>query len=140
MARRGEWFEACLAQLDDGRYRKTILETWQCKRGLASPFVHWEALNEPLLLQALACIPAAHLRACFERLLLDPRANRAGLPDLIQFLPETDVGSPTYRLIEVKGPGARLQDNQRRWLTCSRAHGIPAVVCHVTWQDEAFGP
>ncbi|MBZ0332278.1 VRR-NUC domain-containing protein [Halomonas sp. ANAO-440] len=139
VSRRRERFAACLAQLDDGRYHETILETWQCKRGLASPFLHWEALDEALLLQALANIPAAHLRACFARLLLDPRANRAGLPDLIQFLPEADVASPAYRLIEVKGPGDRLQDNQRRWLAYFRAHGIPAVVCHVTWQDEAVG-
>ncbi|RCV88234.1 VRR-NUC domain-containing protein [Billgrantia montanilacus] len=139
VSRRRERFKACLAQLDDGRYHDTILETWQCKRGLASPFVHWEALNEGLLLQALANIPATHLRACFTRLLLDPRANRAGLPDLIQFLPEADVASAAYRLIEVKGPGDRLQDNQIRWLAYFRSHGIPAVVCHVTWQDEAVG-
>ncbi|MCE9664642.1 VRR-NUC domain-containing protein [Halomonas sp. M5N1S17] len=140
VSRRRERFAACLAQLDDGRYHETILETWQCKRGLASPFLHWEALDEALLLQAMANIPAAHLRACFARLLLDPRANRAGLPDLIQFLPEADVASPAYRLIEVKGPGDRLQDNQRRWLAYFRAHGIPAVVCHVTWQGEVLDP
>ena len=142
VARRRPLFEACLAQLEDedGCYRESILETWRRKQGLASPFVHWETLDETLLLQALANIPAAHLRACFARLLLDPRANRAGLPDLIQFLPDTDVVSPAYRLIEVKGPGDRLQDNQRRWLAYFQAHGIAAVVCHVTWQDEVPGP
>ncbi|EWH02144.1 VRR-NUC domain-containing protein [Halomonas sp. BC04] len=137
--RRRPLFEACLAQLEDGRYRESILQTWRRKQGLASPFVHWETLDETLLQQALARIPAAHLRACFARLLLDPRANRAGLPDLIQFLPEAEAASPAYRLIEVKGPGDRLQDNQRRWLAHFQAQGIPAVVCHVTWQDDVFG-
>ncbi|UYG07393.1 VRR-NUC domain-containing protein [Halomonas sp. M4R1S46] len=134
VARRRARFDACLAELDDGRYRDTIRARWQAKQGLASPFVHWEALSEPLLEQALACLPAAHLRACFERLLADPRANRAGLPDLIQFFPPAGPDTPRYRLIEVKGPGDRLQDNQRRWLAFFHAHDIPVAVCHVAWE------
>jgi hypothetical protein len=34
------------------------------------------------------------------------------MPDLIQFWPEQG----RYRMVEVKGPGDRLQDNQLRWL------------------------
>ncbi|WP_104205175.1 VRR-NUC domain-containing protein [Billgrantia saliphila] len=136
VARRRERFDACLTRLDDGSHAEAILSTWHAKHGLASPFVHWEGLDEALLEQALACLPAQHLKACFERLLSDLKANRAGLPDLIQFLPGEDKG-PRYRLIEVKGPGDRLQDNQRRWLAFFRQHGVPAVVCHVTWQDGA---
>ncbi|MDT8880639.1 VRR-NUC domain-containing protein [Halomonas saccharevitans] len=141
VSRRRERFDACLARLDDGTHRQAILATWRAKQGLASPFVHWGALDEALLEQALACLPPAHLRACFERLLGDLKANRAGLPDLIQFRPEAPAGEPRYRLIEVKGPGDRLQDNQRRWLAFFRAQGMPAVVCHVAWQQtpEALG-
>ncbi|MCG6659695.1 VRR-NUC domain-containing protein [Halomonas campisalis] len=134
VARRRERFAACLARLDDGRYREAIRGTWRAKHGIASPFVHWERLDEPLLDQALACLPAEHLRACCERLLADLKANRAGLPDLIQFLPEAAPGEPRYRLIEVKGPGDRLQDNQRRWLAFFHAQGMPAAVCHVRWR------
>ncbi|KAA0009678.1 VRR-NUC domain-containing protein [Billgrantia pellis] len=137
VARRRERFDVCLARLDDGSHSEAILSAWRTKRGVASPFVHWEALDEALLEQALACLPAAHLKACFERLLSDLKTNRAGLPDLIQFLP-ADTDGPRYRLIEVKGPGDRLQDNQRRWLAFFREHAIPAAVCHVTWQDEAL--
>lgn len=136
VARRRELFVACLGELDDGRYRETIRATWRDKAGIASPFVNWGLLDESLLDQALAAIPARHLRACFERLLGDLKANRAGLPDLIQFLPEAGEGEPCYRLIEVKGPGDRLQDNQRRWLAFFHAHAIPAVVCHVSWREE----
>ncbi|RTQ97811.1 VRR-NUC domain-containing protein [Halomonas nitroreducens] len=134
VARRRDRFDACLAELDDDRYRDTLRARWRAKQGLASPFVHWGALSEPLLEQALACLPAAHLKACFERLLADPRANRAGLPDLIQFFPRAAPGELRYRLIEVKGPGDRLQDNQRRWLAFFQAHDIPVVVCHVGWE------
>ncbi len=137
VARRREGFDACLARLEDGRYRQAILDNWRMKAGIANPFVHWGALTEELLEQALECIPAEHLRACFERLLGNLRANRAGLPDLIQFLPEAPTGKPRYRLIEVKGPGDRLQDNQRRWLAFFRHRGIPAVVCHLEWLTPA---
>ncbi|MCE8044954.1 VRR-NUC domain-containing protein [Halomonas daqingensis] len=135
VARRRERFAACLARLDDGSHGEAIWRVWHEKRGVASPFVYWDVLDEGLLEQALASIPATHLRACFERLLADLKANRAGLPDLIQFLPGAASGEPRYRLIEVKGPGDRLQDNQRRWLAFFQAQGIEAVVCHVTWRQ-----
>jgi hypothetical protein len=61
---------------------------------------------------------------------LNIRSNRSGLPDLIQFWPE----QRRYRLIEVKGPGDRLQDNQIRWLSFCVGQGIPVCVCRVTWQ------
>jgi hypothetical protein len=134
VSRRRERFDACLGKLVDGSYREAIRAAWREKYGLASPFVHWGVLDERLIDQALYGLPAEHLRLCFERLLADLKANRAGLPDLIQFLPRDDDEAPRYRFIEVKGPGDRLQDNQRRWLAFFHRHAMPAVVCHVTWQ------
>ena len=128
--------DACLAQLEDGRYRATILATWQDKQGLASPFVHWGVLSEPLVTMALDCLPAAHLRGCFTRLLGDLKHNRAGLPDLIQLMPAAADGEPRYRMIEVKGPGDRLQDNQRRWIDFFCRQEMPVEVCHVRWQPH----
>ncbi|TVP42566.1 MAG: VRR-NUC domain-containing protein, partial [Halomonas sp.] len=133
VARRREAFDACLARLEDGSYGEVIKAAWREKVGLASPFVHWAVVDEPLVELALACIPPEHLRACFERLLGDLKANRAGLPDLIQFMPGAPVGAPRYRMIEVKGPGDRLQDNQRRWLAFFHRHEIPVAVCYVRW-------
>lgn len=131
-SRRADLFAACLAQLDDGAYRDRIRRTWRDKHGLLSPFVAWGLLDDALLETALACIPAAHLKHGFERILCDVPANRTGLPDLIQFWP----AEGRYRMIEVKGPGDRLQDNQRRWLDHATRHGLPVAVCHVRWQDE----
>ena len=127
--RRTELFEACFAELDDGRYADTIRQRFVDKWGVQSPFVFWGALNEDLLEQALACLPAEHLKHWFNRLLLDIKANRAGMPDLIQFWPQ----QKTYRMIEVKGPGDRLQDNQLRWLEFCHAHQMPIAVCYVQW-------
>lgn len=130
-ARRAELFQRCLEQLDDGRYRQTIRERYAAKWGVQSPFVFWGALNEELLNQALDCLPADHLRHWFNRLLLDIKANRTGMPDLIQFWPQ----EKTYRMIEVKGPGDRLQDNQLRWLDFCHEHQMPIAVCYVQWAE-----
>lgn len=130
-ARRAAQFEACFAQLASARYRATILQNFRDKAGLQSPFVFWGSLSEELLELALACIPAAHLQKCFARLLQDIAANRSGLPDLIQFWP----AEQRYRMIEVKGPGDRLQDNQKRWLAYFAQHALPVAVCYVQWQQ-----
>jgi hypothetical protein len=53
------------------------------------------------------------------------------MPDLIQFWHQEN----RYRMIEVKGPGYRLQDNQRRWIAFCEQHGMPVDVCHVTWAE-----
>ncbi len=133
-ARRAELFAACFAELDDGRYRDTIGRRYAEKWGVQSPFVFWGALTEELLAQALDCLPAAHLKQWFSRLLLDIKANRAGMPDLIQFWPQ----QKTYRMIEVKGPGDRLQDNQLRWLEFCHEHQMPVAVCYVQWAESAI--
>ncbi|GHB10472.1 VRR-NUC domain-containing protein [Modicisalibacter luteus] len=129
--RRQALFDACFAQLNSAEYRDTILANYHAKHGIVSPFVYWEALDMTLIERALACLPPEHLRLWFERLLEDIAANRAGMPDLIQFWPK----ERRYRMIEVKGPGDRLQDNQRRWLDFCVRHGMPVAVCYVQWQD-----
>ncbi|CAB3787350.1 Fanconi-associated nuclease 1 [Paraburkholderia ultramafica] len=132
-ARRAEQFAACLAQLDSGDYRETILRHLHGKAGLQSPFVFWGLLTPELVALALDCLPAAHLKLWFERLLRDIRGNRSGLPDLIRFWP----AERRYELIEVKGPGDRLQDNQIRWLAYCAQHGMPVRVLDVRWAGEA---
>lgn len=131
--RRAALFEECLSQLDDERYLTVIRDTYVNKLGLQSPFVFWGTLTPELLEQALHCLPSSHLKRWFRRLLQDIKANRTGMPDLIQFYPE----QRRYRMIEVKGPGDRLQDNQLRWLDFCAEHEMPVVVCYVQW---AHGP
>ncbi|WP_043309527.1 VRR-NUC domain-containing protein [Pseudomonas sp. ML96] len=130
-SRRAALFERCLARLEDGSHAEAIRATYAAKYGIVSPFVHWAVLTPELLETALHCLPPAHLRAWFERLLGDIRANRAGMPDLIQFWP----AEQRYRMIEVKGPGDRLQDNQKCWLAFCAEHGMPVDVCYVRWSQ-----
>ncbi|RMU70734.1 hypothetical protein ALP23_03807 [Pseudomonas syringae pv. apii] len=130
--RRAALFDACLVQLESDEYLATIREHFESKYGLQSPFVFWGALTPELLEQALYCLPAAHLLRWFRRLLQDIKANRTGMPDLIQFFPQ----QRRYRMIEVKGPGDRLQDNQLRWLDFCAEHGMPVEVCYVQWATD----
>lgn len=132
-ARRAHAFAACFARLDDGTYADAVRRRYETKFGLQSPFVFWGVLSAELLDQALACLPPAHLRLWFERLLADLRGNRSGLPDLVRFWP----AERRYELIEVKGPGDRLQDNQIRWLDYCAAHRMPVRVIDVEWAGNA---
>lgn len=127
--RREQQFGECLRQLDTDQYLSTIRQCFKEKAGVQSPFVFWHLLTEELLDLALLCLPADHLKRCFERVLSDLKSNRAGMPDLIQFWPD----QKTYRMIEVKGPGDRLQDNQLRWLDYCTKHQMPVAVCYVQW-------
>ncbi|MCH8552135.1 MAG: VRR-NUC domain-containing protein [Natronospirillum sp.] len=125
--RRRAAFEDAISALQTPDYPRLIVERWESRQGVQNPFVHWGLVGRELLTLALACIPPTHLEPMFRRILFDVRANRSGLPDLIQFWPAQN----RYRLVEVKGPGDRLQDNQIRWLKFCVQHGIPAQVLYV---------
>ncbi|GAB7128445.1 nuclease Fan1 [Silvimonas sp. JCM 19000] len=127
--RRQALFDAALAQLESGQYVATIRQRFIEKAGIQSGFVAWSVIDQTRLDLALDCLPAAHLRLWFERMLCDITTNRSGFPDLVQFWPT----ERRYRMIEVKGPGDRLQDNQTRWLNYCLDHGMPMAVCYVTW-------
>ena len=129
--RRAALFRQCLARLDTDAYRSWIWRTYREKSGIHSAFVAWGLVGEQLLEQALTCIAPHHLKLIFQRMLTDVRSNRSGLPDLVQFWP----AERRYRMIEVKGPGDRLQDNQQRWIEYALRHELPISVCHVTRAD-----
>lgn len=135
--RRQALFEDCLGTLASDAYKTRIRDTWQDKQGIASPFVIWPALSEELLELALACIPARHLELMFRRLLGNLREHRSGFPDLIRFQPGHTDPNQRYEMVEVKGPGDRLQDHQARWLEFCVDHGIPVSVCYVRWHKAA---
>jgi hypothetical protein len=131
--RRAPEFAASMAALDSGHYRDRIRQTYAEKYGIQSPFVVWNVLTEELLELALSCIPAQHLKLAFERILRDIKSNRNGFPDLIQFWPAEN----RYCMIEVKGPGDRLQDNQKRWIDYCAGHQMPLTVCYVQWCESS---
>lgn len=138
VSRRQADFDRCFAALKEGDYRQKILDTYAAKQNITNPFVTWPALSEKLLTRALDCIPSSDLQILFERLLTNIREHRSGFPDLIRFYPDNPNSKPRYEMIEVKGPGDRLQDHQIRWLHFFARRGIAASVCYVRWQDSGI--
>lgn len=129
-AARQPLIEQNLALLDGDHWPAELRRRFCAKRGLANPLVNWAVFDETLLELALVCVPAPLLAALTRRLLFDLPANRAGFPDLVQFYP----AEQRLRLLEVKGPGDKLQDNQLRWLQFFAQHNIDAEVVHVRWR------
>lgn len=120
--------------LHDNSYRSLIRERYSEKKGISCSLLHWATLEPELIEPVLDTIPAEHLKVIFQHLLLDLKNHRRGFPDLIHFNQKTNE----YCLIEVKGPGDRLQEHQRLWLEHFTQNNIPARVCYVEW-DQAPG-
>jgi hypothetical protein len=129
--RRKSQFAEGFAKLDSGEYKIAIRRRFFAKAGIRAPFVAWGLLTEGLLVSALRCLPALW----FEWIVRDVVDNRAGFPDLVQFWPSES----RYRMVEVKGPGDRLQDNQRRFFEFCNRHGIPVFLCRVRGLGHARG-
>ncbi|MDJ0836292.1 MAG: VRR-NUC domain-containing protein [Acidobacteriota bacterium] len=129
---RDERTAAVLARLEEiaqGGATERAIHTFEAKNGIACYLVHWRYLTREMLDLALSHIPAAHLRAIMDRLSRDPGEYRTGFPDLLVFFEEG------YRLVEVKGPGDQLQNNQRRWMRYFEDHKIPYAVAKVSWTN-----
>ncbi|MBT4075851.1 MAG: VRR-NUC domain-containing protein, partial [Gammaproteobacteria bacterium] len=101
------------------------------KQGLMNPLVDWNTLTLDIIQLALQRISYQHWLNIFKRILGDLRNNRSGFPDLILF--PADSG---YKLIEVKGPGDRLQKNQQRWMSFFSIHDIPHELVRVSWSPK----
>ncbi|MEH6568068.1 MAG: VRR-NUC domain-containing protein [Halioglobus sp.] len=120
---------ALLAEVDlreELNRARALYENYQCR------WVDWHRVSAEIQDAALTVIPAEHLLAIWQRQLFDPRENRNGFPDLIAF----GESPGDYRMIEVKAPGDRLQDNQKRWLRYFAQHNMPASVAWVDWCDD----
>ena len=121
--------QAADSLLENGNsFRATLWARMKSWEGVANPFVSWGRVDPDVLRLAMDRIPDAHWQVIFFRIWRDLRAHRSGFPDLIRF-PESEG----YELIEVKGPGDRLQPNQKRWMAFFADHGIPHRVVHVAW-------
>jgi len=117
--------------LQDGNYKTLILKRWQQKQGISCPLINWPWLSEEVVNQALQAILPAQLEAIFRHLLRDLKNHCRGLPDLIWLGDQPGE----WQLIEVKGPGDRLQDHQKLWLEFFLQQAIDAQVCYVSFNS-----
>ena len=120
-----------LEALRDMDLRTELAEARRRFGGYQCHWVDWVGVSDEIQDSALRIIPSEHLFAIWERQLFDPGENRSGFPDLIAF----GERPGDYCMIEVKGPGDRLQDNQKRWLRYFADHEIPAKVAWVEWDN-----
>lgn len=127
--RQAVFSQANHALLSQELLNDAITSRWTEKFGIANYFVNWSWIDEALIHTALARIPLPHLKAIFQRIWQDIRANCSGFPDLILL---TDTG---YELIEVKGPGDTLQANQLRWMRYFHQQNIPHRVVYVEFDS-----
>ncbi|WP_027858445.1 VRR-NUC domain-containing protein [Marinobacterium jannaschii] len=133
VCKRRNIIDNCLALLESNGYRQTMLQRWEQKRGISCHLINWQRLDGKRLSLALQCISPEALRAIFERMLENISDHCKGFPDLIQFYPQQG----RFRLIEVKGPGDRLQPHQRYWLEYLLDHDIDVSVLNLKAADQA---
>lgn len=124
-------FDKRFSEIHDGNLTKIVLTHFHTKVGIRNRFVQWPYLNRHLITHALKNIPLCHWINLFEYLLMDIRNHKSGLPDLIYF---PDKGS--YSLLEVKGPGDRLQKNQLRWMRYFEQCNIDHAVVYVEYVEN----
>lgn len=95
------------------------------KNGLQNPFILWELVDASWIELAMYTISNQQLAGLFEVILEDIRAYRAGQPDVIAFK------NGDFMWCEVKGPGDKLQHNQKRWMKHFERLNISYHVCYV---------
>lgn len=131
-SKRKACFDERFQALENNSYDfNEMFELFYTKQNTASTFIYWD-INISLLEMALEYIPSKMLAKILKAIALNPKENRAGFPDLIHF--KDDGG---FELIEIKGPGDRLQKNQQRWFQRFLSWNIPAKLVNVQWQTQA---
>ena len=129
---RREIIEQRMHELQNKQHlRALLLSTYHDKIPTANYFVNWSWLGPELIDRFIRLISPESLISIFRRLVNDPLNNRSGFPDLLVF---KDSG---YSLVEIKGPGDQLQNNQIRWLRHFDSADIPAEVVHVSYATAA---
>lgn len=126
---RAQLIEQRMQQIAEGEMAAIVSKTFAEKSGVTNHFVSWGYLSDELLELALTHIPISHHLLIFRRMLTDLKNNASGFPDLVLFYPDG------YELIEIKGPGDKLQENQTRWFSYFIDHEIPASVVNVEYCD-----
>nr|WP_158296160.1 VRR-NUC domain-containing protein [Vibrio thalassae] len=95
------------------------------KQNTQNPFIAWDLVDRQWLDCAARVIDKKLIAELFAVMLSDLKAFRSGMPDLIAFR-ETE-----WLWCEVKGPGDKLQPNQKRWFKEMERLQINHEVCYV---------
>ena len=102
---------------------KHILEMAQRKRNLSCAGMAWEVFTDEFLIGILDALAEINLQKLLIIMKKDLRQMSSGFPDLTVIHPDNSI-----EFVEVKGPGDRLQLNQRIWIRYLVEHHIPVSV------------
>ena len=133
--RRARGIEHRLRALENGEWPGgRLLDVFDRKRGIRNRLVTWSEGARPLLELALGHLEGRHLAIVFDRLSRDLQRYRRGFPDLFVVRPGR---TPTFELLEVKGPGDQLRPEQRTWLAYMERQKVPVSVLRVEWITDS---
>jgi len=125
--RRKARFESRFEALDGATDRLELFrQTYQGKAGIQNPFVVWPVIDLLLCEHILKRLAWPALRSIFESMARNPKQATKGFPDLVV------IHEKKIELVEVKGPGDRLQDHQIKWLSELNRAGISSSVMKIT--------
>ncbi|CAK8681542.1 unnamed protein product [Clavelina lepadiformis] len=106
-----------------------IRDTWEANKDVNCAGMNWDRFSSAHQAVTLAQCMGGQLVAGILRIIArDPRHTRSGLPDLAVWKSDTS----DYKLVEVKGPGDRLSNNQKVWMHELVTLAANVEVCHVT--------
>ncbi|KAK0463511.1 VRR-NUC domain-containing protein [Desarmillaria tabescens] len=88
--------------------------------------VKWEYPREDVL-EIVQCFKGESLATICHLFCEDYAGRSSGAPDLIVWKPE----DRECKFVEVKGPGDRLQENQKLWCDALQRAGVEVHLCHV---------
>ncbi|KAI9460027.1 VRR-NUC domain-containing protein [Russula earlei] len=127
-ARQGP-IETRLDQICEGNARNIIqtVDEEHRERGTWCLGVRWDQFPREDLLEIAECFRGEAL-ACLCRVLCEDYAQRgSGVPDLFIW----NYAEKQCKFVEVKGPGDKLQENQKLWIDVMQRAEVSVEVCHV---------
>jgi len=126
---REEIIEARLDEICEGKARTIIerVDNEHRQRGTWCLGVRWELFPKQDLLEIAECFSGETL-ACLCRVLCEDYAQRgSGVPDLFLW----NLSEKHCKFVEVKGPGDKLQENQKLWIDVMQRAEVTVEVCYV---------
>ncbi|KAI0295465.1 VRR-NUC domain-containing protein [Russula brevipes] len=132
---REELIETRLDEICDGNARNIIerVDNEHRERGTWCIAVRWDLFPREDVLEIAECFKGEAL-ACLCRVLCEDYAQRgSGVPDLFLW----NYAEKQCKFVEVKGPGDKLQENQKLWIDVMQRAVVDVEVCHVEEQGKS---
>ncbi|EPS73531.1 hypothetical protein M569_01228, partial [Genlisea aurea] len=124
--------ESQLEKIQRGMAEEMVITTWESHYGTLCRGLNWENHSLDDLRAIVKCIGSGRLASICRHLARDYGSwSSGGMPDLLLWRLRDCYGGDA-KLVEVKGAGDRISDQQRAWLLALMDFGFSVEVCKVT--------